>query len=70
MNFLEVVSLLANLLTALSVTAHFLHSVWRWRTSVSVRLEPMARGRTEEGRGECTPPTDELELGSVRQGED
>lgn len=43
MNFLDVLSAVANILTALSVTAHFLHSVWKCRrtTSGSVRVPCM-----------------------------
>jgi len=61
MNFLEILSAVANLLTALSVTAHFAHSLWKCRliTSGSVRAPCM-----ELERGGI-PRTAEAELGSV-----
>lgn len=45
MSFTEIISAVANLLTALSVTAHFFHSLWKWRTSVSVQVPCMEQGR-------------------------
>jgi len=41
MDFFVVISAVANLLTALSVTAHFLHSLWKWRSSVSAQVPCM-----------------------------
>jgi len=64
MNFLEVLSAVANILTALSVTAHFLHSVWKCRTSVSVRAPCM------ELESVGTQVTDVEERGSVPEEEE
>jgi len=63
MNFLEVISAVANLLTALSVTAHFFHSAWKCRpiTSGSVRMG----GTLRESEG--TPTTGEEEPGRELQ---
>jgi len=66
MNFLEVISAVANLLTALSVTAHFLHSLWKCRptTSGSVRAPCM------ELESEGIQTTVAVEHGSVQLGEE
>jgi len=61
MQFLEIVSAVANLLTALSVTAHFVHSVWKCRTSVSVRAPCM------ELESEGIQTTVAVEPGNVRR---
>jgi len=65
MSFLEVISAVANLLTALSVTAHFLHSLWKCRptSSVSVRAPCM------ELESEGIPITVAVERGSVHHEE-
>jgi len=62
MNFLEVISAVANLLTALSVTAHFFHSLWKWRTTIrgSVLAPCMEAGSVG------TQITDAVERGSVQ----
>lgn len=59
MDFLDIISAVANILAAVSVTAHFFHSLWKCRTSVSVRPPCME----VEERGECTPHTAEVVLG-------
>jgi len=59
MDFFLIISAVANLLTALSVTAHFVHSLWKCRTSGS------APARCMELESEGTPRTDEEEHGSV-----
>jgi len=63
MQFLDIVSAVANLLTALSVTAHFVHSLWKWRTSVSVRAPCM------ELESEGIQTTVAVEPGNVRREE-
>lgn len=60
MDFFLVISAVANLLTALSVTAHFVHSVWKCRTSGS------APARCMELESVDSPRTDEVERGSGR----
>jgi len=60
MDFFVIISAVANLLTALSVTAHFVHSVWKCRTSGSVRT-PCMEGTRDGG----SPRTDEEVPGSV-----
>lgn len=64
MYFLDVLSAVANILTALSVTAHFLHALVKCRRTTS-----------ESGMGACmapesegTPRTDEVERGSGLHG--
>jgi len=60
MDFLVIISAVANLLTALSVTAHFVHSLWKCRTLSGSGRPPCM----EATRGDGTPRTDEEELGS------
>lgn len=61
MDFFLIISAVANLLTALSVTAHFVHSIWKCRIlSGSVR-PPCMEGTRDGG----SPRTDEEVPGSV-----
>lgn len=61
MDFFLVISAVANLLTALSVTAHFVHSFWKCRTLSGSGRPPCMEGTRDGG----SPRTGEEVRGSV-----